>query len=163
MTRYQTITWTFVLLFVIAIPLSAEPITGTYQFSHVAESSYCSGPMYFGYLPEDGIIEVATASVIFSNWDLFGNPPVPIPVPQYQDGSDASEAEILFIIRTNNIGSFNFNYTAAWFGGPTIALSPSTDWDFVGSFSMEIASIAFRQGSVGAAPLDFGQLKSLFE
>ncbi len=50
----------------------------------------------------------------------------------------------------------------SWSGGPTMSMSVVQNHNG-GEWKWTIKSYAFRQGSVGAAPMDFGQLKNLFE
>ncbi len=139
---------------------TAEPITGTYSFSCGWDVWGHSGPFFFGTIPTGEIVEYATAS---ESWG-FGIETVTrtIPLPQYEDGTDATLDEIMFSLRGGAFtsGSASWSVQAEWSGGNDLILSFNGPY---GNAFMDIEVIAFRQGSVGAAPLNFGQLKALFE
>ncbi len=159
------------LIFLIS-PMSAfsEILTGSYYFYRFGNVAAQDGPLIFGYVPEGPIAEVAFDSITVYTNDFSSQWPsgdLSIPVPQYEDGTYANEWEILFAVRFNDVRTFSdfiVEISATWTGGPDLHYNfHSADWQDFAYLKLEITSIAFREGSVGAAPLNFGQLKTLFE
>jgi hypothetical protein len=159
------------LIVLIAAPALSESLTGEH-FSTFLIDPWChisqTGPTLFGHLPETCITEFAIASQIYSgDMDDFYNDSYDIPVPQYNDGSYATEAEILFTIEFVDLDSVTGNagdpaiIAWSWYGGSQALFH--CDLEITQTITVKIESYAFRQGSVGAAPLDFGMLKTLFE
>jgi hypothetical protein len=145
-------------LLVLAGPLQAVTISGGWLLEAYDEV----GPRFYGTLPEGNITEIAQASSASYYYELGGF--APIPLPTYDDGTTASLGEILFTIRFSDIdfgGGVILRLESYWDGvSPEVWAGTGLDYSY-SAFSVH--SWAFRQGSVGAAPLDFGQLKSLFE
>jgi hypothetical protein len=153
----------------------AEPLYGTANITLEAEILEGliteGGRGLFGHLPEGSIEELATTYGVFT----FNSGDYPailtIPVPIYEDGTLASEAEILFVVRQQleiyaNTSALccSAGGSVSWYGGPYLQVDAYWDSNLhVMGIRIEVTSYAFRQGSVAAAPLDFGQLKTLFE
>ncbi len=159
----------------------AEAITGTTVFAlRTPNANYFDleqeGEAILGHLPLGAVDEIATLKTTLDiDQAAWGNLWTLVPVPQYEDGTLATEAEILFSVRVSLFdvyhvivgGQYNhYEVHATWTGGEGVYLEQFTSggWQtLAGMTRVEITSYAFRQGSVGAAPMDFGQLKSLFE
>jgi hypothetical protein len=164
------------LMILLPFASSAIPITGNIH-THYSYEGYGFGAGQgiqglLGHLPEDCIEEIAIAE--FNEYFFSETWPsmIDIPVPVYSDGGWASETEILFVVRFGahwdnvdpGIGA-SADVNALWESGPGVGLEVVPGWQGIppSGLSVRITSYAFRPCSVGAAPLDFGQLKTLFE
>ena len=142
-----------------AIAIQAEPITGTRViYIQVGDDGWELGPPFFGYLPEGTITEMAYTEAIVAgqSGDSF-----PVPLPTYTDGTVALLSEVFFTIQIDNLHPRELTvleYT--WDGGDTLLFETSIHWTWS---RLNVKAWAFRQGSVGAAPMDFGVLKTMFE
>ncbi len=164
-----------ILLALLLFPIlaSAEQLTGTANYTATMSvwigegygGAGARGASLFGWSPTDLVTEMATASAAYemdsqSPYDLT------IPIPQYADGTFATEEEIIFTLKWEIATEFDstllHHIDVGWFGGPAMSVNVTHS---VGEaeYLWTITSFAFRAGSVGAAPLDFGQLKTMFE
>ncbi len=150
----------------IGVQLSGSQTASFTAYIHgsitVIMESNSEGPTLLGWIPQSCVSEFATAS---STIEYVDNMAYPVPVPQFEDGTYATEEEILFAVQWGCYAAelfvVDFEANATWNGGPDVYLGVNNS---VGvGVSCTITSYAFRQGSVGAAPLDFGTLKSMFE
>ncbi|MBC8366650.1 hypothetical protein H8E52_04495 [bacterium] len=143
----------------IAFSSIAEPITGSRIIQNISGEGMETGPLFFGYLPEGEIIEVATATK--SHFFIDTSRDVPIPMPIYEDGTSATLIDLIFTIRFNgfNPSEYGGYIEATWDGLQHATITQPS----MSPASIEVRVWAFRQGSVGAESLDFGMLKTMFE
>jgi hypothetical protein len=85
-------------------------------------------------------------------------------MPVYGDGTSATLAETIFtVIMSYAEGTLSaVTLMTTWNGEDSVLFKNDGPWP-LDLCHIEIKVWAFRQGSVGAAPLDFGMLKSMFE
>ncbi len=157
---------TTMILLLAGFAAIAEPIMGTKTLAYSDDIHSSYGPRFFGHLPGACIEEIATTSEIFELILFHNSVELPIPMPVYGDGTVAALSETIFTVEMihgyGNIEVVHLETT--WNGGNTCTFANLADEIYVfDGCSIEIKVWAFRQGSVGAAPLDFGALKSMFE
>jgi hypothetical protein len=158
------------LLSLLAVPVSAEMVSGPISYDYLSTGYWGAtfshwGPDFLGYLPDGPIQEFAqTSQVDGGSISLLETTGLEIPIPQYADGTPATEEEIFFFLSVTNFGSMDQDgqFILSWAGGPTVSVT-NVSCHPDASVSVLVQSFALRQGSVGAAPLDFGQLKALFK